>query len=157
MKGFYHGRQTSTWCVKGVDFLNSTSNDNVGSLSIGSSAWKNCQAGPWNLSYECITSTAALNEWFRLSPEYRAKIEGDQPLFMDMLAENPSLPLEEDKEEVEEGVDDEDVPAELTVISKKLPVLPPGYSASEGRLAYIEEWDETAELHSDSEVESNNQ
>ena len=44
-----------------------------------------CQAGPWNLSYECITSTAALNEWFQLVREYRAKIEGDQPLQMDLV------------------------------------------------------------------------
>ena len=81
----------------------------------------------WDLSYEFITSTAALNEWFRRSPEYRAKIEGDQPLSMDLLAENPGLPLEEDREQAE-GVDDEDVPAELTgkaAISEKLPVLPP--------------------------------
>ena len=41
------------------------------------------------------------------------------------------------------------------VIGEKLPVLPPGYSISEGRLAYNEEWDwdETAELQSDSEEE----
>ena len=33
------------------------------------------------------------------------------------------------------------------------PNLPPGYSISEGRLAYNEEWDETAEMQSDLEVE----
>ena len=31
------------------------------------------------------------------------------------------------------------------VIGEKLPVLPPGYSISEGRLAYNEEWEETVE------------
>ena len=31
-----------------------------------------------------------------------------------MLAKTPSLSFREDKEEAEEGVDDEDVPAELT-------------------------------------------
>ncbi len=31
--------------------------------------------------------------------------------------------------------------------------LPPRYSISEGRLAYNKEWDETAELQSDSEEE----
>lgn len=47
-------------------------------------------------------------------PEYRAKVEGDPPLFVDMLAKTPSSSFREDKEEAEEGVDDEDVPAELT-------------------------------------------
>ena len=32
---------------------------------------------------------------------------------MDLLAENPGLSLEEVREQAEEGVDDEDVPAEL--------------------------------------------
>ena len=41
----------------------------------------------------------------------------------------------------------------IVVISEKLPVLPPGYSISEGRLVYNEEWDETAELQSDPEEE----
>ena len=42
--------------------------------------------------------------------------------------------LEADREEAEEGVDDEGVHAEIrsVVISKKLPVLPPGYSVPEG-------------------------
>ncbi len=39
------------------------------------------------------------------------------------------------------------------VIGEELRVLPPEYSACEGRLAYNEEWDETAELQSDSEEE----
>ena len=43
----------------------------------------------------------------------------------------------------------------MWVIGESLPVLPSGYSISGGRLAYNEEWDETAELQSDSEVESN--
>ena len=58
----------------------------------------------------------------------------------------------------EDGNDDEDVPAELTrsvVIGESLPVLPSGYSISQGRLTNNEEWDETAELQSDSELESN--
>ena len=42
------------------------------------------------------------------------------------------------------------------VIGEKLPLLPPGYSISKGQLAYNEEWDETAELQSDSDDESNN-
>ena len=51
---------------------------------------------------------------------------------------------------------DEDVPVELArnvVVAKKLPNLPPGYSISEGKLAYNEEWDKIAEVQSDSEVE----
>ena len=40
--------------------------------------------------------------------------------------------------------------AKCVVIGEKLPVLPPGYSVCEGRFAYNEEWDETAELQSDS-------
>ena len=49
------------------------------------------------------------------------------------------------------------VPAELTrivVINESLPVLPSGYSVSEGRLAYNKEC-ETAVLQSESEVKSN--
>ena len=48
------------------------------------------------------------------------------------------------------------MPAELArsvVFAEKLPNLLPGYSISEGRLAYDEKWDETAEVQSDSEVE----
>ncbi len=41
----------------------------------------------------------------------------------------------------------------LIIRMEKLPDLPPGYSISEGRLAYNEEWDETTELQSDSEEE----
>ena len=75
---------------------------------------------------------------------------------MEVTFEKPGLNLEEDKEEAEEGDDDEDVPAELAksvVVGEKLPVLPPGYSISEGRLPYNEEWDEIVELQSDSEEE----
>lgn len=150
--------QTPTWCTTGVDFLNSISKNDGDNSSIGASAWRNCRAGPWNLSYDCITSTAAINEWFRLSPEYRAKIEGNQPFPREVSVGNPGLDLTEDEEMAEDGNDDEDVPAELTrsvVIGESLPVLPSGYSISEGKLAYNEEWDETAELQSDSEVESN--
>lgn len=84
------------------------------------------QLACWDLSYEFITSTAALNEWFCRSPEYRAKIEDHSPLSMDLLAENPVLSLEEDREQTK-GFDD--VPAELTrkvASSERLPVLPPG-------------------------------
>ncbi len=91
---------------------------------------------------------------FCLSPKYRPKIEGSQPLLVEVSVEKPRLDLEDDKEEAEEGDDDEDRPAELAkgvVICEKLPDLPPGYSISEGRFAYNEEWDETAELQSDSE------
>lgn len=59
---------------------------------------------------------------------------------------------------IKKGVGDEDVAAELTrsvVMSKQQPVLPPGYSVSEGRLAFNEKWDETAELQSDSAVGKN--
>ena len=45
--------------------------------------------------------------------------------------------------------------AKSVVIGKKFPVLPPGYSISEGRIAFSEEWDKTVELHSDSKEESN--
>ena len=147
---------TPAWCIKGVDFLNFTSRDDIQTPSIRANSWKNCKAGSWNLSYECVTSTTALNEWFCLSPEYRAKIKGSQPLPVEVSVEKPELDLEKDKIEAEEGDDDEDVPAELAksvVIGENLPVLPPGYSISEGRLAYNEEWDETAELQSDSEEE----
>ena len=151
--------QTPAWCVKGVDFLNSPPNSNMQGASIGASSWRNCRAGPWNLSYDSITSTAALDEWFHLPPEYRTKIEGDQPLPAEVLTGAPGLALEEDKEEAEEDDDDEDVPAELAksvVVSEKLPILPSGYLVSEGRLAYNEEWDKTAELQSESEEESDN-
>ena len=75
---------------------------------------------------------------------------------MEISVEKPGLNLEEDKEEAEEVDNDEDVPAELAksvVIGEKLPALPPGYSISEGRLAYNEEWDESVELQSASEEE----
>ncbi len=104
--------------------------------------------------YECITSRTAFNEWFRLSLKYRAKLEGSQPLPVEVSVEKPGLDLEEDKIEAEEGDDDEDVPAELAksvVIGEKLPVLPPGYSVPDRRLAYNDECDETAGLQSDSE------
>lgn len=68
---------------------------------------------------------------FCLSPEYRAKIEGSQPLLVEVSIEEPGLDLEKNKEEVEEGDDDEDLPAELAksvVIGEKLLDLPPGYS-----------------------------
>ena len=38
------------------------------------------------------------------------------------------------------------------VTGEKLPVLPSGYHVSEMQLVYNEEWDETAELQSDSEI-----
>ncbi len=75
---------------------------------------------------------------------------------MEVSVEKPGLDLEEDKEKAEESDDDEDIPVELAksvVIGEKLPDLPPGYSISEGRFAYNEEWHETAELQSDSEEE----
>lgn len=68
---------------------------------------------------------------------------------MEVSVGKPCLDLEEKKQEVEEVDEDEDVPAELAksvAIGEKLPVLPPEYSVSEGRLAYNEEWDKTAEL-----------
>lgn len=42
------------------------------------------------------------------------------------------------------------LPAEL---ARSVVILPPGYSISGGRLVYNEEWDETAEVQSNSEVE----
>ena len=45
--------------------------------------------------------------------------------------------------------------AKCVVIGETLPVLLPGYSVCEGRLAYNEEGDETAELQSDSKEERN--
>ena len=60
---------------------------------------------------------------------YSAKIEGDQPLPMEVPVGNSGLDLEGDKEEVEEGDDGEYAPAELAktvVIGEKLPLLPPG-------------------------------
>ena len=75
---------------------------------------------------------------------------------MEILVEKPGLNLEKDKEEAEKGDDDEDVPVGLAksiVVGKKLPVLPPRYSISEGQLPYNEEWDEIVELQSDSEEE----
>ena len=58
------------------------------------------------------------------------------------------LDLEGDKEEAEEGDDDEDVSVELarSVVGEKPPLLPPGYSISEGWLACDEEWDKTVEV-----------
>ena len=44
---------------------------------------------------------------------------------------------------------------EVWLYSEHVPVLPSGYSVSEGWLAYNGEWDKTAELQSDSE-EGNN-
>ncbi len=151
--------QTPTCCVKEVDFLNSPPNSNMQGAIIEASLWKNCCAGPWTLSYDSITSTSALDEWFNLPPKYRTKIEGDQPLPAEVLTGEPGLALEEDKKEAEEGDDDEDVPAELAksvFVSKKLPILSPGYLVSEGRLASNKKWDKTAELQSESEEESDN-
>ena len=42
----------------------------------------------------------------------------------------------------------------MLLLVKNYQFLPPGYSIFEGRLAYNEEWDETAELQSDSKEES---
>ena len=42
------------------------------------------------------------------------------------------------------------LPAEL---ARSVAILPPGYPISGGRLVYNEEWDETAEVQSNSEVE----
>ena len=39
----------------------------------------------------------SINEWFHLSPEYCAKIEGKQPLPMEVSVGNPGLDLEEDR------------------------------------------------------------
>lgn len=80
---------------------------------------------------------------------YRANIEGNQPLPMEISAGNPAFDLEEDEVKVEESDDEEDVPAQPTrsvVIDEKLS----GYSVSEGKLAGDEKWDEIAELQSDS-------
>ena len=57
--------QNPAWSVKGVDFLNFISSDDMKSPSIEASTWKICRTEPWNISYECITSTPALNDWFR--------------------------------------------------------------------------------------------
>ena len=46
--------------------------------------------------------------------------------------------------------------AKSVVIGENFPVLLLGYSISEGRLAFTEEYDKTVGLHSDSKEESNN-
>lgn len=78
----------------------------------------------WNFSYNYITFTATLDEWFYLFSKYCAKIEGDQPLLTEVIVGVPGLGLEKDKIEAEEGDDNEDVPAKLAksvVVSEKLP------------------------------------
>ena len=55
--------------------------------------------------------------------------------------------------------DDEDVPPGLVksvVVGEKLPLLPPGYSISEGGLACDENWDKVAGVQSESEVDDGN-
>lgn len=45
---------------------------------------------------------------------YRANIEGNQPLPMEISIGNPAFDLEEDEVKVEESDDEEDVPAQPT-------------------------------------------
>lgn len=45
--------------------------------------------------------------------------------------------------------------AKSVVIGENFPVLLPGCSIPEGRLAFTEEWDKTVALYSDSKEESN--
>ncbi len=79
-----------------------------------------------------------------------------------LLLKTPSLSFREDKEEAEEGVDDEDVHTCKTYKkygcrSGTIFFTTRIFCFGGGQLAYNEEWDETAELHSDSEVENNDQ
>ena len=45
-----------------VDFLNSILKNDGNNSSIRASTWRNCQADPWNLFYNCITFIATINE-----------------------------------------------------------------------------------------------
>ena len=77
-----------------------------------------------------------------------------------MLAKTYSLSFRKDKEEAEEGGDDEDILIKFIknmVVGREQFFLPPGYSTLGGWLAYNKEWDKTTELHSDLEIENNDQ
>lgn len=138
---------TSLWISNAVEYLNTPIVTDSGKLdSIGTSAWKNCQVRQWNLSYECITSPEALAEWFKMPAEFRAKIEGSQP-----LPAASTTGLAEDVQDDSEGDDDEDVPLSLSsaqVMEGEFGplLLPSGYQAVGGGICYDEAWDEEAQL-----------
>ena len=117
---------------------------------IGASSWKNCKVGQWDLSYDSITSDIALSEWFKKSADFRAEIEGSEP-----LVTLPKILLEEDNEEAVDGKDDEDVSMELsTLIVTRVDDggLSTGYKSVGDGIVYDESWDVTAELLISDEV-----
>ncbi len=98
---------------------------------IGTSSWKNCKIGRWNLSYDFITSNIALGKLFKKSSQLSAEIEPPEPFI------NPlKIPLEEDNEEAVERGDNKAVPIELsTLIVTKIDGggLPAGYKFVDNR------------------------
>ena len=87
-----------------------------------------------------------------MSAEFRAKIEGSEPLPVDIL---DSTSLAEDIQEDYEGNDDEDVPLSLSsaqVVRRDTEslMLPSGFQTVNERISYNEEWDEKADLMTDS-------
>lgn len=103
---------TPLWIMNAIQYLNipplnSPDDPNY----IGANSWKNCKVGQWDLSYDSITSDIALSELVKKSAEFRAEIEGSEP-----LVTPPEIPLEEDSKEAVDGGDDEDVPMELSTL-----------------------------------------
>ena len=142
---------TPLWIMNAIQYLNTSPlNSSDDPNYIGASSWKKCKVGRWDLSYDSITSDIALSEWFKKSAEFRAEIEGSEPLITPL-----EIPLEEDNEEAVDGGDDEDVPMELStliVTGVDDGGLPTSYKSVGDGIVYDEAWDETAELLISDEV-----
>ncbi len=96
--------------------------------------------------FEYFTSGNALTKWFKKSADFRAKIEGSQPL---PGPGDLNVIMTEDSEEVVDGEDNEDVPIELStlvVVGAENVILPTGYKTVGDGFAYDEALDEEAEL-----------
>ncbi|MCJ1271184.1 hypothetical protein MMC22_011083, partial [Lobaria immixta] len=102
---------TPLWVTNAVEYLNTPilADDKI--KSVGSCAWKNCRARQWDLSYKRIASAVALAEWFKMPVDFRAKIEGSQPLPTGISS---STKIEEDVLKDIEGKDGVDVPLSLS-------------------------------------------
>lgn len=61
---------------------------------------------------------AVLNEWFCLLLKYHAKIKGNQPFLIEAPFGTSSLDFKKDKEKVEKGNNDKDIPVEVLLMLK---------------------------------------
>ncbi len=100
---------TPQWLIHAVSYLNgnlSPYSPTPETYPIGRNAWAKCIAGEWNLSYDCITSIAALNAWNQMSEDFQKLVKGDMEC--DLEKE-----IAEDNEEATDGVDDVDISLDI--------------------------------------------